>query len=304
MKRILSLFVLVLLCSTLSSCKEIQQPKVKGVLLEDKDLTDYVEKFEEALEEDLKKEDQWYKVDMLSTSKLFDEEESTDIEVTMKLDGKIKDAEYAFDSKGKLKYTIELNGEVPATKDKEETSSITLKCNIDMTFKEGKNFIKLNLKGKVDKNKFEFSKKTNIEELEDNLEDILDEIDYVADSDILYEFINIDILEDILESIRPEYFIDQIENTIETEETNVYLNKNQYTIETKIENNSDKIKSENHFIMSFELAEDNYQLQCSNQYVHLYNKTEKTLSETTIQLTIKKALVGVVTTPNNEIDYI
>ena len=62
-----------------------------------------------------------------------------------------------------------------------------------MKFIEGKSFCKITIKGKVDKNKFEYTLKTNMNQLEDDFELLYLQLRDIIDDSVLEQVMNIDI---------------------------------------------------------------------------------------------------------------
>lgn len=308
MKRIASFFMLILLCVTLSSCKKINEPRVKGDLQTIEAVESYIDEVNLALREELPKYDKWYNVDMESVIKIYDEDESIDLQMYIKVNGKIKDAEYDFESKGKFNYTIELKGEVPATEDKSETSKINLKYDMVFTVIEGKEFVEMDMTAKVDRNKLKFNIKTTWQNIDREMAIILNQLGNLVDTDIISEFINFDLLSDMLSSMEPEYFIEKLEDGLEDTDTNIYLkekiNTKNYTVKTRYEDIDEYDEEKQVSILSFELYNDNYQLKNMSEYMYMYEKDDVNIYEITIKANINSCLFGNVKTPNNEIDYL
>lgn len=310
MKRTFNLLLLVLLCLTLSSCKKIREPRTKGDLQTEAQVEGYITQVQEALREDLPKYDQWYKIDMESIANIYDEDESVDLKMIIKATGKIKDAEYAFESKGKIKYTVELKGKIPATENKSETSKFTLKYDMDLIIVEGKTFVKMDMNGKVDRNKFKYEIKSTWENINSQINSILKQLDGIIDIDIIGDFVNINMLESILQSFETSYFIEKLEDGLDDTYTNIYLDKKfnnkTYTVKLRNEDSDDDYDYEEKqvSILSFELFEDNYQLKNMSEYMYMYEKEEANIYEISAKVNINKCLFGSVKAPNDIIDYI
>lgn len=304
MKKILAIFILLFLSLTLSSCNKIKEPKVNGELQEYAEVVDYIVSVKQDLRDDLPKNNRWYNIDMESTLNIYDEEEAIDLKMNIKLDGKVKDTEYAFESKGKINYIIDLKGEVPATKDKEETSKINFKCEIDLIIKEGKSYVKLDINGKVDKNSFEYSLKTNIDNLENQLSYCFNQIGNMLDSEMIEDIVNIDVFNEIFSSFDTLNIIEQLEDALDYETVNIYRKKDKITILDEDEYSSDNNVEKNLSIISFELYDSNQQLKNLEEYNYLYEKYDNSVYEITSKISINKTMFGIVKTPNKEIDYI
>ena len=308
MKRTLSILVLVLVCCTLTSCKEIKEPKIKGDLISDSidgnlSAEEYIETYYNERAKGFDTFDQWYKVNMAGEVNVSDEEEGYNINAKIQLKGKILDAEYDFEEKGKLSYTMDMSGEVPASDDGDVKSEVSLKCTIDLTYLEGKTYMKLKMNGKVDKDTFKFTFKSNMNSLKKQLESALDSMGDMADLEILGDILELEVFDAIFECLDPEYVLDILKDAIDNENSKIYLHKDKYTVKTVEEYSSSYEINNFTQISSFELDEYNYQILSYDEYVRQYFEYENSKFETIASIEIDTALFGIVNEPLNKAKY-
>ena len=101
-------------------------------------MVDYIVNVRNVHNEKIHQDDQWYNIDMESYALVENQDEIENLKMSMKVSGKVLDAEYAFDSKGKLKYEAEIKGTLFATEDETETYKLYLKYDMELKFIEGK----------------------------------------------------------------------------------------------------------------------------------------------------------------------
>ena len=308
MKRTLSILVLVLVCCSLTSCKQIKEPKIKGELINDTidgtiSIENYVEKYEARLEEgNFDKFDQWYKVNLVGEVKAEDKEEGYNINAKIELKGKLFDAEYEFEEKGKLSYIIEMDGEVPAADDGDVKSEVKLKCTMDLTYLEGKTYIKVKMNVKVDRDTFKFTFKSNLDAIEDQLGSAMSSIGDLFDFEIFGDIMEIEIFDQIFDYMDAEYLMKQLIDATD-DGSSIYLHKDKYTIKNKDEYSTDSYVENELMIASFELDEYNYQLLSYNEYYNHVLEDDESYFKVTTSVDIDTALFGSVKAPLDKAKY-
>lgn len=303
MKRTLSILVLVLVCCSLTSCKQFKEPKIKGDLIGsdiDSELSveRYINNYYDQKEIGFDLFDQWYKIKLYSKINLKSEEEGYNLEANIKLNGKILDAEYDFEEKGVINYTVEMNGTVPASSKGDVTSELSLKFDIKITIIEGKTYVKALMKGKVDKNKFNFKLKTNIDYLEHQLDSILGMTG--SSSEMIESILDLNAFNEIFQLLSPETILDDLNDSLKSDTTSIYVHKNKYTTEYRDSDDEEEYVE----ITSFELDDYNYQLLSYEEYVKDSYEDEDFTHEMITYCEIKTTLFGNVKAPLDKENYI
>ena len=303
MKKTIGILVLILVCCALTSCNSIKEPKIKGELIGsdlDSELSveRYINNYYDEKEKGLDLFDQWYKIKLQSKINLKSEEEGYNIETNIKLNGKILDAEYDFEEKGVINYTIEMNGTVPASSEGDVKSELSLKFDIKITIIEGKTYVKALMKGNVDKNSFKFKLKTNIDYLEHQLDSILGMTG--SSSEMIGSILDLDIFSRIFQLLSPETILDDLNDSLKNDNTSIYVHKNQYTTEYRDLDEEEEYVE----ITSFELDDYNYQLLSYEEYVKDSYVSEDYTHEMITYCEIKTALFGNVKEPLDKANYV
>ena len=125
----------------------------------------------------------------------------------------------------------------------------------------------------------------------------------IIDDSVLEQVMNIDIFSGIISSFSTLALINELENALDDDLKNIYIRKNNVTIEDRHYTEKNNYTEQIVYIKNFELSNNNFQLKNLNEYYHIYEEDEESLYKLTTSTSVKQALSGSVKIPNNELEY-
>ena len=114
---------------------------------------------------------------------------------------------------------------------------------------------------------------------------------------------NLDVFGDILSSFSALSVINELEDALDDDLKNIYMQKNKVTIEDRHFSEKSDYLEEIVSLKSFELSLDNYQLKNLNEYYHIFEEDAESLYELTSSISVKQAMFGSVKAPIDELEY-
>jgi len=284
MKKYFIFLCMLVFAVFLTSCgkkTEIKPYAVKGEEMGKDEINELVDKYNdyyENLEDEDKLYDQWYSVDyeMLYNS---DDEEDYGYEY-IKVDGKLYESSYTFESKFKLTIKLEYENE-----DKETGIVTTASGTIKITYIDANCYAKIDMKSTT---KGEYEKETIT--IKEKITCDVDEID--------------DIVGTISESDSTRFgsiseFMQLAKSSINSEKAKVYKSNNTYTYDTNDENDNSSSKS-----MAIIKINDEFDLKEFKVYSSRTYQKDNVSSASYMKAETKKSLGSLIVKPFGSEDYL